>query len=627
VSGSGLPQRRGARLLGPILLVGIILAGVLVLLVPGTGRRPSHRRAGVQVPQEGALYRDGSNGRYLLDSGWTTAPDPNDVGLEEHWQRPGVTAGFRPVAVPNAFNARDLTARGFRSRVQWYRLRFVLPHAAGATGWRFRFESVSVGALAFLNGRRIGSHRGAYLPFELPAAGVKPGVNELVVRVDGRARPSDVPPSNRQRGWWNYGGLLREVYLRRVMPLDLADLQITTGTRKPAHVTVRATVRNTSSRALPLAYRLVADGPGAFRLSERRSASALPPGALGRLATSFEISNPRLWSPRSPSLYSLRLVLEGGQTTRSEFGIRHWTVGPDGQALLNGRPLSLRGTSFQEQTANHGGALSPADRDRLVGELRALRADFARVQYPPHPALLEAFDRLGIVLWEQIPVWRLRAAQLGSPTIRRTALRDLRQTILRDRDHASVMAWSVENETLRGGAAEAAYLRAAKALVRRLDPTRFFAADQALVPRDYTPPSYRLLDALGIEEYLGWYGGDVGQLAADLADVRSRFPRQALFITEVGAEANRTGPPSEKGTFAFQRRFLDQQLRTLDRAPWLSGALVWLLRDFAVRPGWSGGNPHPDPPLSRKGLFDERGRPKPAFATVRSRFDVVAPTR
>src|SRR5690242_880323 len=97
--------------------------------------------AGAYAPREHPLYRDGPSGRYLLDSAWTSSA-----------HRAG---GFRPVSIPNSFNARDLTTKGNRSRVQWYRERFTLPSAGGAAGWRIRFESVNVRADVWLNGRRL----------------------------------------------------------------------------------------------------------------------------------------------------------------------------------------------------------------------------------------------------------------------------------------------------------------------------------------------------------------------------------------------------------------------------------------------------------------------------------------
>ncbi|MEX2195862.1 MAG: glycoside hydrolase family 2 TIM barrel-domain containing protein [Thermoleophilaceae bacterium] len=601
----------------PALLAFLVL---LVLAVPAAAR----------APDEEALYADGPDGLHLLDRGWTTRADTRDVGRRRHWERAGNDRGFRRVSVPHSFNARDDSTRGFRSRVQWYRVRFDRPRDRDAEDWRLRFESVNRHATVWLNGRRLGTHEGAYLPFEMGARGLKQRGNELVVRVDGRETRTDLPPSSRPRGWWNHGGILREVYLRRVAALDLADLQVIARRGSPAQVEVEGMVRNATGATRRLEVeRAVLAGPDGTRTNVTGAfddGRRLGRGRLGRLRGSFSIPDPREWSPDAPNLYRLDVRLAGGQLTTVRFGIREWAVNEQGQATLNGRPLSLRGASFHEETLNRGGALRPREHEQIVAQLQAVGADFTRAHYPPHPALLEAFDRAGIVFWEQIPVWRLRDTNF-SARLRKEALSRLREAILRDRNHAAIMTWSVANETLRGGRRERAYITDAVRLIRRLDPTRLAAADPALRPLDHIPAHYDMLDAIGVNEYVGWYGGATPELRGDLEVLRARFPRQALFVTEFGAEANRSGPATELGTFEFQTGYLGDHLAIIDATSALSGALVWALRDFWVRPRWSGGNPQPDSPFNRKGIFDERGNPKPAFETVRQRFAAVPPLR
>ncbi len=601
----------------PRLLLTLCLLAICALA-------PAAPAVAAPVPPERALYEDGPDGRFLLESGWSTRADPGDVGLKKGWQRAGARAGFRGVTIPHAFNARDLSAKGFVSRVQWYRTTFRRP-AGGASQWRFRFESVNRRSQVFLNGRRIGTHEGANLPFEVPASSLRAGDNELVVRVDGRLTRTDLPPAPRPQGWWNYGGILREVYLRRAGDLDLADLDLRPS--NSGRVDVAAVVRNTTRQTQPLNYTIDVTGPdGSTRSFPVPGQGAVAPGALGRLQTTIQVDSPQLWSPDAPRLYDVRVRLASGQTTRAHLGFREWTRDADGRVLLNGRPLSLRGASFHEEAPGRGAALRPADRDAIVRDLKSAGADFTRQHYAPHPALLEAFDREGIVFWEQVPLWRVRGSQLRGG-LRREALSRLREMIVRDRTHPSLMTWSLGNEILRGGEQEASYLRAGKALVRSLDPTRFVGIDKSISPASDVNPAYRDLDVLGVSEYLGWYGGSTADLRPSLDALRGRFPGLPLFVTEFGAESNRGGSATQKGTFAFQSDFLDTQLGVMDDTPYLNGAIVWILRDFAVRPGWSGGNPRPDPPYNRKGLFTERNAPKPALDVARRRFEAVPPTR
>jgi beta-glucuronidase len=561
---------------------------------------------------------------YLLSARWSARHDSRGRGVKDGWWKPGHDGGFTPVTVPNAFNASSRSAAGFRAGIHWYRVRFTLPDDPHASAWRIRFEGIGRRALVFLNGRYLGARGGAWLPSEIGARGIRQGDNELVIRVDGRARHSDLPPGDRLAGWWNYAGLLREVYLRRVGPLDLSDVQVTTHqSAGTARVDVRAVARNTTRTTRGARFESVLlTGPqdAAPRdTGAERAAVSVPAGARASLHTTFTIRDPQRWSPEHPSLYELQLALPGGQRTTVHFGVREWRRTRDGRVLLNGKPVLLRGASFHEQAAGHGAALTPLDRANLVTQLGSLGADFARAHYPPHPALLDAFDRLGIVYWAEVPVWRLRGEQLADGHAAR-ALAMLGDMIRRDRNHASVMVWGAENETLRGGAAESSYLRKARALVRRLDPTRFLGAEAPISPLSQLGAALREVDALGFNEYLGWYGGHVSDIRRSFAAARAKFPGQAAFITEFGAEGSRPGPASHKGTFAFQKDFLARQLNALGRLRGVNGKLVWLLRDFVARPGWSGGDPHPRPPSSAKGLLHADGKPKPAFATVHDAF-------
>ena len=361
--------------------------------------------------------------------------------------------------MPNAFNAHDYTTKGNRSRVQWYRERFTLPSAAGAAGWRIRFESVNVRADVWLNGRRLAA------TWRVPPLRAGRGGNPSRGRTswwcgwtDARARTTSRPPVAAGAGGTTAASCA-EVYLAQgatARPGRSAGH----GHPRPAGAgpVQRARVRNATRRALTADAALEVSGPNGFSLSLPVSGGDVAAGRLGRLEGSFQIPNAALWSPASPSLYLLKVRLPGGQVTEIHFGVRQWSKAADGRPLLNGKPLTLRGASFHEDTLAHGAALTPADESTIADELVALGANFTRQHYPPSPALLEAFDRLGIVFWEQIPVWRLRGSDLTSRPLNRVILDRLRQTVLRDRNHASVMAWSVENEVVRPGAQESRFL-------------------------------------------------------------------------------------------------------------------------------------------------------------------------
>jgi len=187
----------------------LILAVTVALAATGVGQAQGPQYV-AQPPTLGALYRDGQSGRYLLGGIWLFRVDHGDVGVADGWWRDvAATAGWSPITIPNADNAGDFSAAGSEGDVGWYRRDFTLPSGAfaryvpaSARRWIIRFDAVNYRASVWLNGRLIGSHVGQALPFELDLNGVRSGVNRLIVRVDNRLSPADLPPGPGV-GWWD----------------------------------------------------------------------------------------------------------------------------------------------------------------------------------------------------------------------------------------------------------------------------------------------------------------------------------------------------------------------------------------------------------------------------------------
>ena len=135
--------------------------------------RPSAPAAGppassiVSTPSARPLYRDGPSGRFLVDGAWLFRADPAFNGDGQGWQRNASTAGWTQTTVPNAWNATDESTASFAGAVGWYRKDFRLPSKQRQLMWTARFESVNYRVSIWLNGRFLGKHEGAYLPFEL----------------------------------------------------------------------------------------------------------------------------------------------------------------------------------------------------------------------------------------------------------------------------------------------------------------------------------------------------------------------------------------------------------------------------------------------------------------------------
>ena len=587
---------------------------------------PAAAQSVVTTPSAKTLYESGPSGRYLMDGPWLFKP----VGAISGPQRETGTAGWTPVTVPHAWNAGDDSEESFAGGVGWYRKDFRLPSTRPGLSWVVRFESVNYRSRAWLNGRRIGNNRGAYLPFEfrLPASALKRrGINRLVIRVDSRRFATDFPPSGLSitgrptGGWWNYGGLLREVYLRRIDDIDFNTVQVQPDLpcrACPATVRWRATVRNYGKR--PRRVRVVA------RFGSRRvalGAGSVGPARFTTFRGAIRVSRPRLWSPATPYLYNAGLAVGSGGRTLQRFalrtGIRSIKV-HDGRLLLNGAPLDVRGVGLHEDDRRLGFAVDNGIRERQLAWARELGATLLRSHYPLHPYTQERADQLGIMQWSEVPVYSIKEEYLKRKLVRRLAARELETNILTNGNHPSVIVWSIGNElSSHPSALQGDYIKRAATSAKRLDPTRPVGYAVAGYPSAGCQPRYGPLDVIGINEYFGWYPGPNGQIADRtllpeyLDAVRRCYPDKAIVITEFGAEANREGPVEEKGTYAFQQEFVTYHLGVYATKPWLSGAVYWALQEFRVRPNWEGGNPRPQPPIHQKGLVTYDGEPKPAF--------------
>ena len=584
-------------------------------------------------PTAGAWYRDGQSGRYLLGGTWLYRADTGDVGVAQGWwQDVASTAGFSPVSIPNAYNAGDASQAGMNGYVGWYRRDFTVPAGAFATyvakadrKWIIRFESVNYRATVWLNGRLLGSHAGGYEPFELDLLDLRQGVNRLIVRVDNRRTPADLPPGPGGQ-WWNYGGILREVYLRAVQGADLAQVQIRTDHPCPtcqATIHEQVRVRNVTGAREKVQLR------GFYgRVSLDFGAATIARGATWVARATGRVPHPSLWAPGHPKLYAATLTLSdssgrrlGGYFTWS--GVRTIKVTPDGRLELNGRLLNLRGVNLHEQTLQSGAAMTPAQIAQMVGWVQQLGATVIRAHYPVGPEMEEMADRDGILIWSEVPVYQVSAQYLDQPSWLAQAHAMLQENILDNENHPSILVWSIGNELPSPvPSVEARYIAGATALAHRLDPTRPVGMAVSNWPGLGCQSAWNLLDVIGDNEYFGWFdaggGGDDDRdaLGPFLDTVRACYPSKAIMVTEFGFDGSRDGPIEERGTYAFQADSVAFHLNAFATKPWLAGAMYFALQNYVAFPQYSGGDPRPDPPFNQKGLVDFAGNPKPAFAAV-----------
>jgi hypothetical protein len=499
------------------------------------------------------------------------------------------------------------------------------------------FEQVRRVARVWLNGREIGTHHGPYTPFELLATGLRPGApNTLVVRVDYRRSPT------LREGWWNWGGITGPVTLVARGPIVMHDAGLLPQRRcdqRGCHwrVLVDGWLENVGDRVRRPQVTVALRSPDGTLSRGSATMRGMRPGERVRLRYAVPVrGEPKLWAPDHPDLYgaTVATAVDGRvvQLDRRRIGLRTVDV-VNGMLRLNGRVLDLRGASIQEDVPGHGAALTNADIENIVKELKTLGVNVTRAQYLLDPRLLDRFDEEGILVWSQAPVYH-RDEQLRTPGQRSYELGVLRDTVVGARNHPSVIVHSVANELTAQPderRTSRVWLENAAALTRDLDPTRPVAVDILSYPGIPRQRTYDAFDVIGINSYYGWYEGKLNRSTADIDDLapylramRTKYPSKALVISEFGAEATGPGPATVKQTYAFQTDYIERNLDIVDRLGFMGGAIYWTTREFAVKPFWDGGaHPPGRDSIHNKGLISYTGKVKPAFAAAQKEFETT----
>ncbi|HEY6780850.1 MAG TPA: glycoside hydrolase family 2 TIM barrel-domain containing protein [Thermoleophilaceae bacterium] len=610
----------------------------------------------MQPPQARTLVYEGQSNRYLLGGVWYFRQDDSFAGDDEHWYSQRDLSGWSAIRTPHNWNATDTTLN--RSSVGWYRKEFTLPKSPKGKDhfWKVRFEGANYRSKVWLNGEAIGGFTG-YFPFEADLGkALRKGRNTLVVKVSTLRSRTDLTHWRPAAfngfgtgGWWNFGGLLREVYLRRIDTVDVESVRALPHVRKvggPATVDVYAAVRNPTKADKQVTVAVAVGGERVQTLPREVVA-----GTARTFHTTVTRDHPRLWQPGRPYLYptSVAAGVDGVRRAsyRLRLGVKKLEVTKGGIIELNGHPVQLRGASIHEDDLNTGAVIGTATRVRMISRLRDLHASLTRSHYPLDPRFLEAFDRAGILYWLDAPVYQLPNTYFNQSGVRYAARRAVKLTVLNNVNHASVMTWSLANEPAGNrselgviGDGLARYIKDASADVRTLDDTRLVALDrQSRVGEPLSHPAFRYLDALGVNEYFGWYPSYQATLQRDpttsaelspyLDQLHRANPKLGLLVTEFGAEAKGPGGVEQRGSYAYQQRYVLDHLKIQGSKRYINGSLIWALRDFRVEPTWSGGAPAgwTTPPWNNKSLIEENGTLKPVYYDVRSRWRHVKPLR
>lgn len=576
-----------------------------------------------------------------LDGLWDFKVDFKDTGFSDSWWKSKLSTDL-DIAVPSSYN--DLyTDTEIRNHVGWvwYQRKVFVPKGWSNDRVFIRIDAATHEGIVFVNDQEVARHRGGYMPFEADITDLVRAGEEfrVTVAVSNILTNETIPPGEvivndngkKQQTYlhdfYNYSGLARSVWLYSVPSTHINDVTVVTefeGTL--GKVNYKVTTSTPSNGAIK-----------ATLSDEDGNVVGTAEGA----SSTIDVPNVKLWKPRNAYLYKLTLeIVDGGSVTDSyslNVGIR--TVKVKGnQFLINNEPFYFTGFGMHEDHVVVGKGHNNAF---LVNDFELLKwtgaNSFRTSHYPYAEEVIEYADRHGYVVIDETAAVGLNMSMAGGifggeikPTFgadtcndatQAELLKSVTELITRDKNHPSVVLWSITNEADTIPEESYEFFKPAFELTHKLDPSRpntYINVMFATVDKCKVAP---LADVICLNRYWGWYVDHYDlesaekHLDAELAGWSNKYS-VPFIITEYGADTLVGGhsihglPWSEE----YQSAFLEMNHKVFDRHPSLVGEQIWNFADFQTKPGIFRvlGN--------KKGVFSRDRQPKAAAHLVRSRW-------
>ncbi|GET21171.1 glycoside hydrolase family 2 protein [Prolixibacter denitrificans] len=503
--------------------------------------------------------------------------------------------------VPGDWNSQDEKLLYYEGSI-WYRKLFDYKKSNPNDRVFIHFGAVNYESDVYLNGKKLGKHIGGFTPFNYEITDLlkKDGKNSLVLKVDNKRHKEGVPTLNTD--WWNYGGITRDVDVVEVPQTFISDyyIQLKKGSQKDVAGYVKLNGPNAANQTVQVS------------IPELKINKTFTTDENGKAAVDFQLKKAELWSPKHPKLYKVT-VSNAGQSVSEPIGFRSIeTKGTD--ILLNGKSMFLRGICIHEEMPMRGGrAYTESDARTLLNWAKELGCNYVRLAHYPHAEnMIRLADKMGILVWEENPVyWTI---DWSNPGTYKNAEHQLTDLITRDKNRASVIIWSMANETPVSDA-RTNFLRKLTQHARSMDSTRLISAalevhgNNNRYDRIVEDPFAQYVDIINFNEYVGWYDGLPEKCDSINWIIKYNKP---VMVSEFGGGALQGlhGDSLTRWSEEYQESIYKHTLPMLMKIPQFRGVTPWILCDFrspkrvlpVTQDGWN-----------RKGLIGQNGTKKKAF--------------
>ena len=505
------------------------------------------------------------------------------------------------LTVPGDWNSQQAELLYYEGTV-WYKKSFDYPQLKDKQRLFVYFEAANYKAEVYLNGQKLGTHVGGFTPFNFEITRlIKEKENFLIVKVDNKRLKEGIPTLNTD--WWNYGGLTREVKLIETPATFIQDYFIQLHPDDAKKIKGYVLLNGAGKKEQTIEINIP-------KLGIKKT---LKSDLNGFVRFEIETDNIQYWSLTNPRLYTIEII-NNKERIRDRIGFR--TIGTQGKRiLLNGKPIYLKGISIHEESPfRMGRGHSKEDARQLLDWAKELGCNYVRLAHYPHNEhMVRLADELGILVWEENPVyWTI---DWENESTYQNAENQLAELIARDKNRASVIIWSMANETPNVPARNTFLSRLAR-FARSKDDTRLISA--ALEQKNYQgnplvrtidDPFAEQVDILSFNQYIGWYDGLPEKCQTISWNIKQDKP---VLISEFGAGAKQGlhGDKNARWTEEFQENLYIETLKMIDKIDALQGFSPWILVDFRsprrmlpkIQDGWN-----------RKGLIADDGKKKKAF--------------
>lgn len=557
-----------------------------------------------------------------LNSQWKIIIDPYETGYYNYRYQPRTDGYFEnrkpkdkselieydferseELTVPGDWNTQKEKLFLYEGTI-WYKKSFQHKKKNNTRTFLY-FGAANYEAIVYLNGKKLGEHVGGFTPFNFEATKeLVEGENFVVVKLDNKRKREGVPTLNTD--WWNYGGITRDVYLIDVPETFIKDyfLQLKNNSINEISGWIQLEGKEKVQEIT-------------IEIPEAKKSIKVKTNENGFAEIRFS-ADLKLWSPENPKTYSVKIF---SQTDSLEDKIGFRSIETKGDEIfLNGKSIFLRGISIHEEAPFGGGrANSEKDADTLLSWAKQLRCNYVRLAHYPHnEKMIRKAEELGLLVWAEIPVyWTIL---WENKDVLANAKNQLKEMITRDKNRAPIIIWSVANET-PVGEARYNFLHHLIKTARELDPTRLITAATEIHSEKnvitLSDSLSNLLDVIGVNEYIGWYGGTAED--APKTSWGSKF-NKPLIISEFGADAkfNFHGDPHARFTEEYQSNIYKNQIEMLKKISFLRGMSPWILTDFR-----SPRRPLPgiQDMYNRKGLISDKSEKKQAFYILQNFYN------